>query len=205
VKLFPGESFQLHAGKQPEGLRSVNEQRNDDRERPGRYLPVDRRRAALFVADWEPAVRAWLRRMRAEEESVLYLVFDRALAALPRFRGESRLSTRLYRICYREALRHLEREKRLTSREAPLEAASDAEADESFDPERLMARRENAETVARALALLEPRDRELIALRYMEDLKLREVADRLELPLGTVKVRIHRALGRLRKELDHEA
>ncbi len=69
----------------------------------------------------------------------------------------------------------------------------------------MLSRRENAETVARALALLEPRDRELIALRYMEDLKLREVADRLDLPLGTVKVRIHRALGRLRKEMDHEA
>ncbi len=182
----------------------MSEQRNDDRERHERYLPVDRRRAALFLADWEPSVRAWLRRMRAEEESVLYLVFDRALAALPRFRGESRLSTWLYRISYREALRHLERAKRQASREAPLEAAAAAEADESFDPEHLLSRRESAETVARALTLLEPRDRELIALRYLEDLKLREVADRLELPLGTVKVRIHRALGRLREEMDHE-
>ncbi len=183
----------------------MNEHRNDDRERFGRYLPVDRRRAAMFVEDWEPAVRAWLRRMRAEEESVLYLVFDRALSALPRFRGESRLSTWLYRISYREALRHLERAQRIASREAPLEAAFDTEAGESFDPEQMLSRRENAETVARALALLESRDRELIALRYMEDLKLREVADRLDLPLGTVKVRIHRALGRLRKEMDHEA
>jgi DNA-directed RNA polymerase specialized sigma24 family protein len=33
-------------------------------------------------------------------------------------------------------------------------------------------------------------------------LKLNEVADRLEMPLGSVKTRIHRALNRLRRELD---
>lgn len=176
--------------------------RIEERECLERYLPLDRRRATRFLDDWEPAVRSWLRRLRAEEEPVLYRIFDRALAGLPRFRGESQLATWLYQISYREALRHLEREKRQAEREAPLEAAGAAEADPSFDPARLLERRENAETVARALASLNPRDRELIALRYLEDLKLREVADRLEMPLGTVKVRVHRALLRLRRELD---
>ena len=59
--------------------------------------------------------------------------------------------------------------------------------------------------VARALDLLDPRDRELLALRYLEDLKLQELADRLDMPLGTVKVRIHRALKLLRRELDADA
>jgi len=183
----------------------VNDNRSHERERPERYLPLDRRRATLFLNDWEPTVRAWLRRLRAEEEPVLYHVFDRAMGALPRFRGESRLSTWLYRITYREALRHLEKGKRLASREAPIEAAATVAADESFDPGRLLERRESAETVAKALQLLDPRDRELIALRYLEDLKLQELADRLELPLGTVKVRIHRALAKLKRELDHES
>ena len=56
------------------------------------------------------------------------------------------------------------------------------------NPERLLERRESAETVKRALALLGTRDRELLALRFLEDLKLTEVADRLDLPLGTVKM-----------------
>lgn len=182
----------------------MSEGQREARELAVHYLPLDRQRAARFLDDWEPTVRAQLRRLRAEEDAVLYRVFDRALGALPDFRGESRLSTWLYRITYREALRHLEKQKRLAGREAPLEAAENLPADADFDPERLLARRENAAQVACALALLDPRDREILALRYLEDLKLNEVADRLDMPLGSVKTRIHRALARLRRELDND-
>lgn len=185
-------------------MPAVSEGQLEARELAVHYLPLDRQRAARFLDDWEPTVRAQLRRLRAEEDAVLYRIFDRALGALPDFRGESRLSTWLYRITYREALRHLEKQKRLAGREAPLEAAESLPAAADFDPERLLARRESAAQVARALALLDPRDREILALRYLEDLKLNEVADRLDMPLGSVKTRIHRALARLRRELDSD-
>jgi len=176
-----------------------------ERENHRRYLPLDRLAASRFLADWEPAVRGQLRRLGAEEEEVLYAVFDRALGALPAFRGESRLSTWLYRITWREAVRHLERRRRLRDREAPLEAAATIAADgRGDDPERVLERREDAAAVRAAMARLDPRDREMLALRYLEDLKLSEIASRLDAPLGTVKVRLHRALGRLRRELDHE-
>jgi RNA polymerase sigma factor (sigma-70 family) len=185
-------------------MRPLLEQRNPDKERPEHYLPLDRRSAARFLSDWEAVTRGQLRRLRAEEDEVLYRVFDRALGGLPNFRGESRISTWLYRITYREALRHLERRGRLAAREAPIEAALRVEGSGEDNPERLLERRESAETVKRALALLDTRDRELLALRFLEDLKLTEVADRLDLPLGTVKTGVHRALKRLRQELDHE-
>lgn len=177
---------------------------NEDRENAQSYLPLSRERADRFLRDWEATVRQQLRRLRAEEEDVLYRVFDRALNALPRFRGESRLSTWLYRITYREALRHLEREGRLRDRERPLEEAGAMAQDGGADPERLLERREAAELVGRALSSLDPRDREILALRYLDDLKLSEVAARLEIPLGTVKTRVHRALNRLREELDSD-
>ena len=176
-----------------------------ERENHRRYLPLDRLAASRFLDDWEPTVRGQLRRLGAEEEEVLYAVFDRALGALPAFRGESRLSTWLYRITWREAVRHLERRRRLHDREAPLEAAATIATDgRGDDPERVLERREDAAAVRAAMARLDPRDREMLALRYLEDLKLSEIASRLDAPLGTVKVRLHRALGRLRRELDHE-
>jgi RNA polymerase sigma-70 factor (ECF subfamily) len=115
---------------------AVSDGQLEARELAVHYLPLDRQRAARFLDDWEPTVRAQLRRLRAEEDAVLYRVFDRALGALPSFRGESRLSTWLYRITYREALRHLGKQKRLASREAPLEAAETLPAAADADPER---------------------------------------------------------------------
>lgn len=56
--------------------------------------------------------------------------------------------------------------------------------------------------VAAALAKLDQRDRELIALRYGADMKASEIAKLLELKTNAVEVALHRALGRLRGELD---
>ena len=47
-------------------------------------------------------------------------------------------------------------------------------------------------------------ERIVIVLRFWDDLSLEAIADRLDWPLGTVKSRLHRALGRLRTALDRE-
>jgi RNA polymerase sigma-70 factor (ECF subfamily) len=49
-----------------------------------------------------------------------------------------------------------------------------------------------------ALSVLRPDERTLIRLRYEEDLTQGQVAERLGIPEGTVKVRLHRARARLR-------
>ena len=57
-------------------------------------------------------------------------------------------------------------------------------------------------TLAAALAGLEPRERELIALRYGADLKARQIADILDVRTNAVEVALHRALARLRARLE---
>ena len=57
-------------------------------------------------------------------------------------------------------------------------------------------------TLARALATLGERDRQLIALRYGADLRVRQIAVLLELKTNTVEVALPRALGRLRTALE---
>ena len=59
-------------------------------------------------------------------------------------------------------------------------------------------------TLSEAVAGLEERDRELIALRYGADLSARQIAALLELRTNAVEVALHRALGRLRKRLESE-
>jgi RNA polymerase sigma factor (sigma-70 family) len=53
-----------------------------------------------------------------------------------------------------------------------------------------------------AISRLNDRDHDLIALRYGADLPARQIADALEMTPNAVEVALHRALGRLRRELE---
>ena len=61
----------------------------------------------------------------------------------------------------------------------------------------------DSDEVSRAMGHLDANDRALLALRFGHDLELPDVAAALGIPLGTAKSRLHRALGRLRKELEN--
>lgn len=58
-------------------------------------------------------------------------------------------------------------------------------------------------TVAAALDRLDPTERELVQLRYFDDLTQSAIADRLEIPDGTVKIRLHRTRAKLRSYLEN--
>lgn len=175
-------------------------------ERIDRYLPLDRRRAARFIDDWEDLVAGVLARLRVrEQDEVMSRVFQKALRGLPAFRGESRLSTWLYRIAWREGLRQSEKERREDGRKAPLEIAV-RKPDGAEDQLRTLERKETAARVQAAIGRLGSRDREVLALRYLEELPVAQVAERLGISGTAAKVRSHRALTRLRiiLEEDHE-
>ena len=69
---------------------------------------------------------------------------------------------------------------------------------EGAEDEQVVATVESADLQA-ALADLSDRDRELLELRYEEDLTQKMIALRLGIPEGTVKVRLHRARDKLRR------
>lgn len=56
--------------------------------------------------------------------------------------------------------------------------------------------------VQQALAQLGPPQDEILKLACSEDLPLKTIAERLDMPLGTVKSHVHRGLARLRKSLE---
>lgn len=68
------------------------------------------------------------------------------------------------------------------------------------DDERVLATVERADLHA-ALERLSKRDRQLVRLRYDEDMTQEAIAHRLGIPLGTVKVRLHRVRAKLRREI----
>jgi len=69
------------------------------------------------------------------------------------------------------------------------------------DPERTLARRERDEALRRAVAALPQTQREIVVLRLSGRLKFEEIAEMLDIPLGTALSRMHAAVGRLRNHL----
>jgi len=145
---------------------------------------------------------------RSEAEDIAQEAFLRLHRALPSFRGDSRVSTWLYRTISRLAIDHLRKEKRRKQffffrtdddedSVDPIEAA--AAADPS--PRDVLLAREAQSRLNRVLKTLSPRQRAVFILRHQEELSLKEIAAMLELEEGTVKAHLHRAVTILRKEL----
>jgi RNA polymerase sigma-70 factor (ECF subfamily) len=82
-------------------------------------------------------------------------------------------------------------------REVPAADVDDGRAADDFAPAVA-----DALDLAEAVQVLDPRSRELIALRYGADLRAREIAELLGERKNTVEVALHRALGRLRVALE---
>jgi len=76
----------------------------------------------------------------------------------------------------------------------------EVETFEGVEDEAVMATVERADLHA-ALKHLDERDRQLVQLRYSEDLTQEAIAKRLGIPEGTVKVRLHRVRDKLRRAL----
>ena len=59
------------------------------------------------------------------------------------------------------------------------------------------------ESIQKEISKLPEKYRTVIVLKYIEELSLNEISEILDIPLGTVKTRIHRGREALRKQLRH--
>lgn len=151
----------------------------------------------------------------ADAEDLAQDALIRALRALPSFRGESQLSTWLYRITINTWKNRVRSEKRrglwrflpldfLFSRDgaepaAPEPAAADAPLDAGLASE------EQSAQVQAALLALDPESRAAIVLRELQGLSYQEISLALDIPEGTVKSRLSRAREALKQLLAKRA
>ena len=90
----------------------------------------------------------------------------------------------------------IDRLRRIASRTPPGEVSSEEAhqlADQQPSPEELGMRSTQAQMLYAAIGRLSHDSREMILLKEIQQLKVREIAEMLELPVGTIKSRSHRA------------
>lgn len=140
--------------------------------------------------------------------------FLKAWKALPRFEGRSRFSTWLHRIAMNVCLSMLRSNKAHPERRALSldggtsgspgeETAAVAEPASGGDsPEADLERSESRAAVTEAIAGLEEDFRQAVVLRDIQGMAYDEIADILQIPVGTVRSRIHRGREQLRNALE---
>jgi RNA polymerase sigma-70 factor (ECF subfamily) len=145
----------------------------------------------------------------AEEASdVAQEVFVSVHQHLAEFRAGASMSTWLLRIARNQCLNRLKYlRRRGRGRSDALSDASEealSEAQPSPKPDEALEVADAKAVVRRAIDLLEEEQRLLVVLRDLEGLSYEEIATVADLPLGTVKSRLHRARERLAELIDED-
>ena len=138
-------------------------------------------------------------RNRSEAEEIAQEVFLRVHRAVEDFRGEAKLSTWLYAITSRLCLNRLASGERRMAREGE-ESLERLRGD--ADPAAHVERIELEAALQRAITELPEERRIVVVLRDFEGLSYEEIAAALDLPLGTVRSRLHRARTDLKEKLE---
>jgi RNA polymerase sigma-70 factor (ECF subfamily) len=137
---------------------------------------------------------------RDEAEDVVQEAFVQAYLKLTSFAGGSSLYTWLYRIAFNTAISR-RRKRRGGALEQARDLGGSEPTDETEPAEDRLLRKERAAVVQRALAQLPDDFRAVLVLREMEGCDYETIAQILDLPIGTVRSRLHRARLQLKIEL----
>jgi len=104
----------------------------------------------------------------------------------------------LFRCVRNLALNVLRKHKREVSDDSAAEAAPDPKSERPDDE---LGRMEAVGLVQMLVSEMEDRDRQMVTLKYFEDLKYHEIAERLEMSVGNVGYRLHHLLKQLAERL----
>ena len=155
----------------------------------------DRNAFGELVRIYEKLVYNTIRvKVRSEEDAldISQEVFIKIWRALPNWRGECRFSTWIYKVSINCCYDHLRKVPgRIDIADETVEAS----------PEKSLDRNETITAVRAAIAKLSDEQREIVVLRDIDGHTYEEIAEMLDLEIGTVKSRLNRARANLREML----
>ena len=146
----------------------------------------------------------FLTNKREVAEDLFQEVWIRVLRRGSQYNGKARFDTWIFTIA-RNLVIDLSRKRTMASLDEMREGGEDERpfeiAEDTPSPLEQFEYRENAQEVATVLLTLEPSYREVLTLRFHEEMSLEEIAGLTHAPLSTVKSRLYRGLAALKPEL----
>lgn len=160
-------------------------------------LQQDNTRERAFtemVRQYQEPLYMYIRRMvlfHDEADDILQNTFMKAWMALDSFRGESRLSTWLYRIAINEALNHIEKQKKKPFNENGIDTANLLQSDPYFDGDEIQ------QMLQEAISQLPGKQRTVFNLKYFQEMKYEEMSKLLDTSIGALKASYHHAVTKI--------
>ena len=145
---------------------------------------------------------------KQESEDIAQEAFVRAYMNLHTFDQKRKFATWLYRIATNLCIDRIRKKKPDYYLDAEvagtegLDMYSQIAADDQL-PEEQVEQMELQDRIQYEIGCLPDKYRSVIVLKYIEELSLQEISEILDMPLGTVKTRIHRGREALRKQLNN--
>lgn len=155
----------------------------------------------LLVQQYGQQLYWQIRKMVLDHEDaddVLQNVFIKVFRGFNNFKGDSKLSTWLFRIAYNESVTFLTQRaktQKISSQELQSKLVENLEADVYFTGDQIQL------ALQKALAALPDRQREIFNMRFYDDLKFQDIAQILDLTEGAVKSSYHIAAKKVEAHL----
>ncbi|MEK6397509.1 MAG: sigma-70 family RNA polymerase sigma factor [Terriglobus sp.] len=164
-----------------------------------------------IVAEHQEMVFRMLVRLTGTREHVDDLaqdVFLRLYRALPSFRGDALLTTYLHRIVVNVAQDEWKRRQRMDQRHTSISDETSGWADRLHHPspnaEQELSTRELQLRVDAELNKLSAVERSILVLYHQEERSYQQIAESLQMPIGTVRTHLHRGRNKLRAALERK-
>lgn len=139
---------------------------------------------------------------REDAEDVVQESFVQAFVKLDTFQGNSTFYTWLYRIAFNIAISLRRKKRPVQSVDQGRELAGEEPVDHTEAPDQRMLREESIGQVHQALHRLSEEHRSILVLREIEGTDYEQISEILDLPIGTVRSRLHRARLQLKDQLE---
>jgi RNA polymerase sigma-70 factor (ECF subfamily) len=142
-----------------------------------------------------------------DAQDVVQEAFLSAYQSLDSFKGDSQFYTWLYRIAFNTAISLKRKQRVVLSMHTAREEGGDVEpldVSEYSQPEHALEKAEEERRIQLALGRLSPEHRAVLIMKDMEGQKYETMAEVLQVPIGTIRSRLHRARLELRELLQQE-